>query len=39
MAGTQAEPRGPVSSSKSSRSAWAWHPPLPLAGVPVFVTP
>ena len=39
MAGTKATAGRPVSSSKPGRSGWAWHPPLPLTGVPVFVWP
>ena len=40
MAGVRVAAREPAAASRVSRAGgWAWHPPLPLAGVPVFVWP
>jgi sterol desaturase/sphingolipid hydroxylase (fatty acid hydroxylase superfamily) len=30
---------GSQTAARARRDAWVWHPPLPLAGVPVFVWP
>ena len=39
MAGGRVAAREPEAVHRANRAAWAWHPPLPLAGVPVFVWP
>ena len=39
MAGVRAVAREPAAAPRANRAGWAWHPPLPLAGVPVFVWP
>ena len=39
MAGVRAGAREPEAARPGNRAAWAWRPPLPLAGVPIFVWP
>ena len=30
---------GSEAATSAGKDAWAWHPPLPLQGIPVFVWP
>ena len=39
MSGTKLSSRGPREDPVPGRAGWAWHPPLPLKVVPVFVWP
>ena len=39
MANRRSTVYAPVTAPNVQRDPWAWHPPLPLAGVPVFVWP